>query len=113
MKDAPSDSIGSWKKAVTVADGAWMTRGYHSQNFTFHVRDYTRGSILYYQHLCQRGGDKNELYQGTSKSCEGYAAGKVFQKMHEEGMLVVTHWQDADSTSAREVQNVVWWALQS
>ena len=104
MKDAPSDSIGSWKKAVTVADGAWMTRGYHSQNFTFHVRDYTRGSILYYQHLCQRGGDKNELYQGTSKSCEGYAAGKVFQKMHEEGMLVVTHWQDADSTSAREVQ---------
>ena len=59
---------------LVAGKGLLQWHGYHSQNFTFHIRDYTRGSILYYQHLCQRGGDlKNELYQGTSKSCEGYA----------------------------------------
>ena len=26
-KDTPSHQIGSWDSAVTVADGAWMTRG--------------------------------------------------------------------------------------
>ena len=45
MKNAPSSNIGSWDRAVTVADGAWMTRGHHSQNFTFHVRDYVRNSV--------------------------------------------------------------------
>ena len=108
MKAAPQDEIGSWKKAVTVADGAWMTRGFHSQNFTFHVRNYIRKSVLYYLHLCQRGKDNvcdEPLYQGTSKSCEGAAASVVFRQMRDEGMFVVTHWQDADSTSAREVAN--------
>ncbi len=87
-----------------------MTTGFHSQNFTFHVHDYTRGSLLHYLHLCQRGkveeGENEEeiLYQGTSKSCEGYAASVVFQKMHDEGMNIDTHWQDADSTSARAVR---------
>ena len=84
MKPAPQDEIGSWKKAVTVADGAWMTRGFHSQNFTFHVRDYIRKSVLYYLHLCQRGKDNvcaEPLYQGTSKSCEGAAASVVFRQM--------------------------------
>ena len=27
MKD---DELGSWKRAVTVADGTWQTRGWHS-----------------------------------------------------------------------------------
>ena len=72
MKKAPPDEIGSWQRAVTVADGAWMTRGHHSQNFTFHVRDYMRNSVLYYIHFCQRG--KKPLYAGTSKSMEGAAA---------------------------------------
>ena len=48
IKKAPSNEIGSWDRAVTVADGALMTRGHHSQNFTYHVRDYTRNCVLYY-----------------------------------------------------------------
>ena len=72
MKQAPSSEIGSWDRAVTVADGAWMTRGHHSQNFTFHVRDYVRNSVLYYQYYCHRGKG-GPLYEGTSKSMEGKA----------------------------------------
>ena len=105
MKNAPPDEIGSWQRAVTVADGAWMTRGHHSQNFTFHVRDYMRNSVLYYIHFCQRG--KKPLYAGTSKSMEGAAAEIIFPKMKEEGMVVKCHWQDADSTSGNVV-NKVW-----
>ena len=99
MKKAPPDEIGSWQRAVTVADGAWMTRGHHSQKFTFHVRDYMRNSVLYYIHFCQRG--KKPLYAGTSKSMEGAAAEIIFPKMKEEGMVVKWHWQDADSTSGK------------
>ena len=102
MKAIPSDKIGSWDRAVTVADGAWMTRGHHSQNFTFHVRDYMNNSVLYYKHLCQRG--KGPLYEGTSKSMEGAAARDIFTKMKEEGMTIAVHWQDADSTAEKEVQ---------
>ena len=103
MKKAPSSNIGSWDRAVTVADGAWMTRGHHSQNFTFHVHDYVRNSVLYYKHYCQRGKG-GPLYKGTSKSMEGKAAEESFRKMKEEGMTVVVHWQDADSTSERAVK---------
>ena len=106
MKDEPSDKIGSWKRAVTVADGVWMARGHFSQNFTFYVRNYLMQGILYYKHLCQRGKDNIEepLYAGTSKLWEGRAAALLFNKMKQEGMHVVTHWQDADSTSANEVK---------
>ena len=55
MKDAPLDEMGSWDRPVTVGDGAWMTTGAHSQNFTFYIRDYARNSVLYF---CQRGKDK-------------------------------------------------------
>ena len=27
MKDKKENELGSWKKAVTVADGTWQTRG--------------------------------------------------------------------------------------
>lgn len=60
MKEEPPEKMGSWNKAVTVADGAWLTRGFHSQNFTFHVRDYMKNSVLYYHHLCQRGKDSKK-----------------------------------------------------
>ena len=72
-KKNPSE-YGSWKKAVTLADGAWMTRGHHSQNFTFSVRNYFTCELLYRKHLCQRGTDvviDEELYQGTSHGAEG------------------------------------------
>ena len=32
--------LGSWKRAVTTADGTWQTRGWHSKNATFTIRNY-------------------------------------------------------------------------
>ena len=66
-----------------------MTRGHHSQNFTFSVRNYFTGELLYRKHLCQRERDvviDKELYQGTSHGAEGYAATMGFQQAKEDGM---------------------------
>ena len=57
-------------------------------------------NYLYYH---QKGRDKSDLYLGTSKSAEGYAARITFQRAKEEGMDVAIHWQDADSSSAKAV----------
>ena len=67
MKDKEDDELGSWKRAVTVADGTWQTRGWHSKNATFTIRNYLNGALLYYHHLCQKGRDnviQEELYKG-------------------------------------------------
>ena len=109
MRDKKEDELGSWKKAVTVADGTWQTRGWHSKNATFTIRNYLNGALLYYHHLCQKGRDeviKEELYKGTSKSSEGYAARATFHRAKEEGMQVAVHWQDADSSSANALTEV-------
>ena len=66
-------------------------------------------SFLYFHHLCQKGWDdviKEELYKGTSESAEGYAACITFQKAKLEGMEVVIHWQDADSSTAKVVNEI-------
>ena len=87
MKDKNDDELGSWKCAITVADGTWQTRGRHSKNATFTIRNYLNGSLLYYHHVCQIGRDnliEEELYKGTSKSAEGYAARLIFNKAKEE-----------------------------
>ena len=81
MKDKKEDELGSWKRAVTVADGTLQTHGWHSKNATFAIRNYLNGALLYYHHLCQRARDnviEEELYKGTSKSAEGYAARLTF-----------------------------------
>ena len=91
MKDKKEHELGSWKRAVTVADGTWQTRGWHSKNATFTIRNYLNGALLYYHHLCQKGSDnviEEELYKGTSKSAEGYAARLTFRRAKEEGMQV-------------------------
>ena len=109
MKDKKDDELGSCKRAVTVADGTWQTRGWHSKNATFTIRNYLNGALLYYHHLCQKGSDEiieEELYKGTSKSAEGYAGRITFKKAKEEGMQVAIHWQDADSSSAKAVTEV-------
>ena len=54
MKSKPDGDFGSFKKAVTNGDGAWMTRDHHSQNFTYHMRNYFNNAVLYYKHYCQR-----------------------------------------------------------
>ena len=65
---------------LATVDGTWHTRGWHSKNATFTIRNYLNGALLYYQHLCQKGRDHviEELYKGTSKSSEGYAARITF-----------------------------------
>ena len=111
MKDKKEDELGSWKHVVTVADGTWQTRGWqtrgwHSKNATFTIRNYQNGALLCYHHLCQKGSDtviQEDLYKGTSKSTEGFAAHKTFQRAKEEGIRIAVHWQDADSSSAEAV----------
>ena len=103
MKGNKEDELGSWKRAVTAADG---TRGWHSKNATFSIINYLNGALLYYKHLCQKGRDEIIHYAGTSKAAEGYAARDTFRKAKEEGMLVAVHWQDADSSSANAVAEV-------
>ena len=103
MKALNPKDLGSWSQAVTSADGTWLTRGHHSKNATFSIRNYLSGALLYYKHLCQKGRDhiiKEELYKGTSKSAEGYGAMELFQKAKEEGLQIAVHWQDADSTAS-------------
>ena len=39
MKEKPSAELGCFQNPVTTADGAWLTRVHHSQNFTYQVRD--------------------------------------------------------------------------
>ena len=109
MKEKNDGDLGSWKRAVTTADGTWQTRDWHSKNATFTIRNYLNGALLYYHHLCQKGIDKiveGDLYLGTSKSAEGYAARVTFQRAKEEGMDVAIHWQDADSSSAKAVREI-------
>ena len=68
---------------MTTADGTWHTRGWHSKNATFSIRNYLNGALLYYHRHCQKGsGDvvKGGLYPDTSKSAEGYAASITFQR---------------------------------
>ena len=40
--------VGSWSRAVTSADGAWMTRGFHSKIATFSIGNYCNGALLYF-----------------------------------------------------------------
>ena len=109
MRNIDQDKLGSWKHAVTCADGTWMTRGYHSKNATFTIRNYFTGALLYVKHICQKGHDnviKEELYKGTSKSAEGYSARELMLTAKEEGLNIDTHWQDADSSSSKSVEEV-------
>ena len=94
MKQMEPEELGSWERAVTVADGAWMTRGHHSKNFTFSIRNYFTSELLFRKHLCQKGGvNKDDLYKGTSKGAEGYAARILFQQAKEQGMKLAINWQ--------------------
>ena len=109
MKQMNPSTLGSWKRAVTTADGAWMTRGYHSSNATFSIRNYQNGALLYYTHICQRGRDniiQTPLYRGTSKSAEGYGARQLYSLAKKEGMDVAVQWQDGDSSSANVISNL-------
>ena len=34
MRDMKENELGSWQNFITVADGMWQTRGWHSKNAT-------------------------------------------------------------------------------
>ncbi len=107
MKHIDVTRLGSWNRAVTTADGAWMTRGYHSKNFTFSVRN--NCALLFRKHLCQRGRDsiiQEPLYEGTSKGAEGYAAKIAFTELNKRGMNVEINWQNADSSYSKAATNM-------
>ena len=95
MKKLDDKTLGSWKRAVTSADGTWMTRGYFSKNGTFSIRNYLNGALLFYKHLCQKGKDDvidEDLYKGTSKSMEGFAAREILMQAKKEGMEIAVQW---------------------
>ena len=54
MKVMDQTKLGSWSKAATCADGTWQTRGFHSKNGTFTIRNYDTEALLYFTHLCQK-----------------------------------------------------------
>ena len=61
-------------------------------------------------HKCQCGFDhteKEELFEGTSKSAEGHSTEEAFVQAKEEGMQIKIHWQDADSSSAKAIQDIM------
>lgn len=94
------DTLGSWKQAVTSADGVWMTRGYHSKNGTFSVRILMEH--CYFKSTSGKSDD--ELYKGTSKSMEGFAACELMMQAKKEGMEIAVQWQDSDSSSSKTVK---------
>ena len=67
MKAMDQTKLGSWSKAVTCADGTWQTRGFHSKNGSFTIRNYDTGALLYFTHLCQRGHDNQRTLQRNIK----------------------------------------------
>ena len=97
-------TLGSWKQAITSADGTWLTCVYFSKNGTFTVRNYLNGALLFYKHLCQKGKDDvidEDLYKGTSKSMEGFAAREIMMQAKKEGMEIAIQWQDSDSYTSK------------
>ena len=40
MKEKNKIELGSYKNAVTCGDATWLTRGYHSRNSTYTLRNY-------------------------------------------------------------------------
>ena len=104
IRNVSDDTLGSWGRAVTTCDGYWQKRGHFSQNYTFIIKNYLTGALLYYGHLSMRGAENistEELWQGTAKAAEGHLAQILWAKSKEEGIEVEVNWQDADSSSAK------------
>lgn len=105
MKVLKDDELGNWNKAITCADGVWLTKGFHSTNGTATLRNYMNNSLLYYTHNCQKGSPNDtDLWHGTSKGMEGVALDELFEKAKLEGLNIVDHIQDADSSSAKALE---------
>lgn len=109
MKSLPSTELGSWEQAVKTSDGCWQIREFFSQKSIFIVRNYLTGALLWYGHVSMRGSDQivdEQLYQGTSKSAEGYLAAVLFKKAKDEGCKIVCNWKDQDSSSEKSFREI-------
>ena len=97
MRALPPTQLGSWERAVIASDGTWLTRGHHSRNHTYSLRNFINNSLLYFKHFCMQGyktdapyldKDDQDLYQGTAKAAEGLAAEHVFALAKQDTMHI-------------------------
>ena len=56
MKALGNYELGSWTHALTSANRPWYTRGWHSKNSTFSVRNYFTGALILQAHLLKAQG---------------------------------------------------------
>ncbi len=62
------------------------------------------GALLFRIHLCQN--DSEELYKGTSKGTEGYAARMLYKEARDLGITVEINWQDDDSSTSKAIREI-------
>ena len=55
------------------------------------MRDYFTNAIIYHEHLCHRGDEEGELFEGTSKAAEGYATDIIAKRAKHEEMDIAVH----------------------
>ena len=84
------EQLGSMQCVVTTGDGTWLTKGFFSKNHTYTVRNYMTAALLYVVHVGCDDIVEGELYQGTAKSAEGYAADEGFSMATDDGLHVET-----------------------
>ena len=93
MKSLGEATLG---RAVTTGDAACLTKGHHSRNATYTLRNKLTNEVLYYTHMCQHGSDHGmveyPLFKGTANAAEGHAAEDLFKQAVQEGMHVAVHW---------------------
>ena len=58
MKAMPTEELGSWQNAVTMANGCWLTRGHFSQNFYIYCKELPEEHHCSWNgHFCMHGSD--------------------------------------------------------
>ena len=116
---------GSWRRAITTADGCWQIRGYLTPNGSAGMLDYMTKGLLFYGHCCQRGIDIYDYevvcscgqcsdeepmvcegkrvfagpYKYTSKAMEADKLYQGFKSIKDDGGHVEGNIQDGDGGS--------------
>ena len=117
--------LGSWARAVTVADGFWQIPGFHSPNGSGVICNYMTGALLAYGHQCMRGDNPYGLervccceercspfelvcdgelkvkgsFAGTSKAMESIILFDAFARLFDKGCHVAKNIEDGDGGS--------------
>ena len=106
MQRKPDNEQGSFQRAITTADGCWLTRGHFSKNFTLHVKDFLMQALLSSSttSICVKEAVMTSAKKNFTLTCEGYAASRIFQQTANEGMNIEVNWQDGDSSSVLQAR---------